>query len=184
MRTDDDLERLRYPVGRYHPAPSLSAEDRALLVADIAAVPAEVRAVVVALSPAALDSPYRPGGWTARQVVHHLPDSHMNAYMRFKLAVTEDEPTIKPYDEAAWAALPDGSSDDVESSLLLLEALHRRWTELMHSFGEAEWRRVYRHPERGVVTLAENLQLYAWHGRHHLGHLAIVAGLTAAGGAG
>jgi hypothetical protein len=108
----------------------------------------------------------------------------MNAYMRFKLALTEDEPTIKPYDEAAWAALPGGSSEDMESSLRLLESLHARWTELMGTFGDAEWRRTYRHPERGLVTLEENLQLYAWHGRHHLGHLALVARLAAAGGVG
>ncbi|MCA1790709.1 MAG: putative metal-dependent hydrolase [Thioalkalivibrio sp.] len=172
--TKGDLEGLRYPVGRYEPAPALSAAERAGLVEEIAGVPAAVRAAVAGLSPGGLDSPYRAGGWTGRQVVHHLPDSHMNAYMRFKLALTEDEPTIKPYDEAAWAALPDGRSEDVESSLVLLESLHRRWTELMRSFGDAEWSRTYNHPERGAVTLEENLQLYAWHGRHHLGHIRLI----------
>lgn len=170
----DDMERLRYPIGRYQPRPSLAAPERTALIDDIAALPRDLRAVAATLSPAQLDVPYRPGGWSARQVLHHVPDSHLNAYIRFKLAVTEPEPTIKPYDEAAWADLPDGRGDDVEGSLLLLEALHRRWTHLLRSFDERDFQRTYRHPERGVVSLEENLQLYAWHGRHHLAHVQLV----------
>lgn len=141
------------------------------MIDDIAALPADLRAAVAGFSPNQLDTPYRPGGWTVRQVVHHVPDSHLNSYVRFKLAVTEEEPVIKPYDEAAWAELPDARGDDVEGSLLLLAALHRRWTHFLRSLDDAQFGRSFRHPELGVVTLDHNLQLYAWHGRHHLAHV-------------
>lgn len=167
----DDPEDLRYPIGRFRPRTGLLPADRTALIEDIGSLPTDLRSAVSDLSPDQLDTPYRPGGWTVRQVVHHLPDSHLNSYLRFKLAVTEEEPTIKPYDEAAWAELPDGRSEDVEGSLLLLEALHRRWTRFLRSLDDVRFTRTFRHPELGAVSLEWNLQLYAWHGRHHLAHV-------------
>ena len=167
----DDAERLRFPIGRFRPRVGLSADERGALIADIAALPADLRAAVSDLSPDQLDAPYRPDGWTVRQVVHHVPDSHLNSYVRFKLAVTADEPLIEAYDQAAWAELPDGRGDDIETSLVLLEALHRRWTAFLRALDGASYDRAYRHSERGRVTLEDNLQLYAWHGRHHLAHV-------------
>lgn len=167
----EDRDALRYPIGRFRAREGLTAEDRRKLIDDIAAMPADLRSAVEGLTADQLDTPYRPGGWTVRQVVHHLPDSHMNGYIRFKLAVTEDRPTIKPYDEAAWAELPDGRDDDNETSLALLDALHRRWARFLRSMDEADFQRELRHPEIGLVTLEHYLQLYAWHGRHHLAHI-------------
>lgn len=175
---DPDLERLRFPVGRFRPRADLDAAARTALIDEIEALPAALRTAVADLPEAGLDTPYRPGGWTVRQVVHHLPDSHVNAYVRFKLAVTESEPTIKPYDEAAWAELADGRGDDLEGSLLLLEALHRRWCRFLRSLGDADFARAFQHPEMGRVPLETSLQLYAWHGRHHLGHVKSVLGRT------
>ncbi|HTS00901.1 MAG TPA: putative metal-dependent hydrolase [Thermoanaerobaculia bacterium] len=162
---------LAYPIGKFAWAGPLSAADRARRIDEIAAAPRALRDAVAGLTDAQLATPYRPGGWTVRQVVHHLPDSHMNAYVRFKLAVTEDAPTVKPYDEAAWAELADVSSVPVATSLDLLAALHERWVALLRSFGEADWARAFRHPELGVVPLERNLALYAWHGRHHVAHV-------------
>ena len=130
-----------------------------------------MRAAVAGLTPERFDTPYRPGGWTVRQVVHHVPDSHMNAYVRFKLALTEDEPTIKPYEEAAWAELADSASTPVDVSLTLLETLHDRWVRLLRSMTEADFARKFRHPQLGVVPLDKNLALYAWHGKHHVAHI-------------
>jgi uncharacterized damage-inducible protein DinB len=171
MLSEMELDALRYPIGRFHARSDLSAAERDGLIEEIAMVPAAVRAAVSGLSDAQLDTPYRPGGWTVRQVVHHLPDSHLNSYVRFKLAVTETEPAVKGYEEAAWAELSDGQGADVEGSLLLLEALHRRWTHFLRSLDDAQLGRAFRHPELGLVTLEANLQLYAWHGRHHLAHI-------------
>jgi hypothetical protein len=126
---------------------------------------------VEGLDDAQLDTPYRPEGWTVRQLVHHVADSHMNSYVRFRLAVTEDTPTIKPYDEKAWANLPDAATAPLEPSLELVEALHRRWLLLLQSFGPAEWSRTFRHPERGVSRLDVTALLYGWHGRHHVAHV-------------
>jgi len=123
------------------------------------------------LNEAQLDTPYRDGGWTVRQVVHHVPDSHMNAYMRFRLALTEHEPVIKPYDEAAWAELVDGKTAPPEISLALLDALHDRWVRLLRSMTDADFQKQFRHPELGVVPLEKNLALYAWHGKHHVAHI-------------
>ncbi len=123
------------------------------------------------LSPEQLDTPYRPGGWTVRQVVHHVPDSHINSYIRFKLALTEPEPTIKPYDEALWAELADTPATPVEVSLTLLDSLHGRWVPLLRSLSGADFARQFRHPELGMVRLDGNLALYAWHGRHHVAHI-------------
>jgi hypothetical protein len=162
---------LAYPIGKFAWSGPGSAADRARRIAEIAAAPAALRHAVAGLSEAQLETPYRPGGWTVRQVAHHVPDSHLNAYVRFKLAVTEDTPTVKPYDEAAWAELADVKSVSVATSLALLEALHERWVAFLRSLGEAEWARTFRHPELGVVPLEKNVALYAWHGRHHVAHV-------------
>lgn len=168
---DSGVERLRYPIGRFQPRTGLTASEVGALIDDLARLPGDLRRAVATLSEQQLDTPYRPRGWTVRQVVHHLPDSHLNSYVRFKLALTEEAPTIRPYDEAAWAELPDGRGADVEGSLLLLEAVHRRWVSLLRALEPAEFTRTFRHPEAGVVTLERALQLYAWHGRHHLAHV-------------
>ncbi len=166
---------LRYPIGRFSPRSEVSAEERTRWIGEIAAAPAALRRAVTGLSDAQLDTPYRAGGWTVRQVVHHVPDSHVNAYTRFRLALTEDEPEIRPYREADWAELPDARSLAIEPSLRLLEALHERWVPLLRSLGSAEWARRLRHPESGVLPLDAMLQLYAWHGRHHVAHVTALA---------
>lgn len=171
---DEELERLRFPVGRFRPRPNISAHERDALIEQIAALPAQLRAAVSGLTDDQLDTRYRAGGWTVRQVVHHVPDSHVNSYVRFKLALTEDEPPIKGYDEAAWAELPDARTADVNISLALLEALHHRWTILLRSLADEQFARAFQHPELGLVTLETNLQLYAWHGRHHLAHVTVL----------
>ena len=161
---------LRYPIGKFQPVENVTDIQRRALIAAIAETPDKLKAAVARLDERQLDTPYRPGGWTLRQVVHHVPDSHMNSYVRFKLALTEDEPTIKSYDEARWAELADAKTP-VEPSLLLLENLHKRWVLLLNSLTPSEWQRKFRHPERGIVTLENNLQLYAWHGHHHVAHI-------------
>jgi uncharacterized damage-inducible protein DinB len=162
---------LQYPIGRFEFPREVSGEDRARFIQEIAETPANLRAAVTGLSAEQLDTPYRPGGWTVRQVVHHIPDSHMNSYVRFRLALTEDEPTIKPYDEARWAELPDSRTARIETSLALLESLHERWVLLLRSLSPTDLSRQFRHPELGVVSLERNLALYAWHGRHHVAHI-------------
>ena len=137
-------------------------------------MPAKFRAAAEALTESQLDTPYRPGGWTARQVIHHVPDSHLNAYTRFKLALTEDEPVIKPYNEAAWAGLIDSATTPVQTSLTMLDALHDRWVRLLQAMSCDDFARAFRHPDLGLVRLEQNLALYAWHGRHHTAHLASV----------
>lgn len=168
----DDLH-LRFPIGRFQrPATPLDADARASLIADIEQLPQQIRAAVDALGPGRLDTPYRPGGWTARQVVHHVPDSHLNAYVRFKLTLTEPTPTIRPYDETAWAELPEARTADPELSLALLDALHRRWALMLRSMTDVEFARHYVHPELGsTYTLDVALALYSWHGRHHTAHI-------------
>lgn len=167
---------LRYPVGRFTPELDITAERRKEMIDEIESLPAKLRAAVSNLSGPQLDTPYRPEGWTVRQVVHHLADSHMNAYVRFKLALTEETPTIKPYDEAAWAELADARETPPEVSLTLLEALHHRWVDLLRSMDEASFARSFRHPEQGrTPQLEQVLGLYAWHGRHHLAHITRLA---------
>lgn len=162
----------RYPVGKFNrPAGVLTAGERRTLIDQIAAVPARMREAVAGLSDEQLDTPYRDGGWTARQVVHHVPDSHMNAYTRVKLALTENEPAIRPYDEAAWAKLNDVRDTPIETSLVLLEALHRRWDTILRAMSAAEFERTLMHPEHGVMTLDALVAMYAWHGRHHVAHI-------------
>lgn len=163
-----ELEELRYPVGRFKMTEPFAP---AIHIAAIRALPAELRASVAGLNDAQLDTPYRDGGWTVRQVVHHMADSHLNSFLRFKLALTEDEPTIKPYMEAAWAKLPDSVGAPIELSLTLVEALHARWVLLLQSLTPADYERRFVHPERGATTLAVNLAIYAWHGRHHVAHI-------------
>lgn len=161
----------RYPVGPYQPRLTLTSDERRAMIDQIAATPARMREAVAGLEDAQLDTPYREGGWTVRQVVHHVPDSHLNAYVRLKLALTEDAPTIKPYDEAEWAKLPDARDTPVEVSLALLESLHVRWTNLMRAMPEEDFARKLHHPEHGVRTIDWLVSLYAWHGRHHTGHI-------------
>lgn len=162
---------LSYPIGRFDFKASVPSEARLGLIEQIAAAPGLLRKAIEGLDEEQLDSPYRPGGWTVRQVIHHLPDSHMNSYVRFRLALTEDEPAIKPYDEAKWAQLHDARTLPPGSSLALLENLHTRWVELLRQMTEADFHRAFRHPEIGLVRLDTNLALYAWHGRHHTAHI-------------
>jgi uncharacterized damage-inducible protein DinB len=162
---------LAYPIGKFTWSGPGTSQDRARRIAEIAAAPAALRSAVAGLSQPQLDTPYRSGGWTVRQVAHHVPDSHLNAYVRFKLAVTEERPTIKPYDEKAWAELPDVRSVPVEASLDLLARLHERWVAFLSALSENDWTRTFQHPELGVVPLEKNLALYAWHGRHHVAHV-------------
>ena len=164
----------QYPVGKFHWKGSLTGADRTELIAQIAEAPARMREAAFGLTEDQLDTPYRPGGWTARQVIHHVPDSHMNAYVRFKLALTEDEPTIKPYDQERWAELVDTKVTPVEASLTLLESLHERWVNILRSMTPADFARKLNHPEHGVISLDWMLADYAWHGRHHVGHVLSV----------
>jgi hypothetical protein len=165
----------QYPIGKFHAPATISAVDRARYIETIAAAPARLRAAVNGHSAKQLETPYREGGWTVRQVIHHVPDSHMNAYVRFKLALTEANPVIKPYDEAAWALLSDTADTPIETSLNLLESLHRRWVVLMRGMSEADWKKGYIHPDSdGVIALDQVLALYAWHCSHHLAHVKAV----------
>ena len=165
------MEDLRYPVGEFHFPELVSARELATFIDQIDETPAHMRAAVAGLSDSQLDTPYRPGGWTVRQLAHHVPDSHINSYTRFRLALTEDEPVIKPYEEARWAELADARTLPIEPSLVLLESLHARWVPLLRSLSDAEWKRTFRHPELGLVRLEQNAALYAWHGRHHVAHI-------------
>jgi hypothetical protein len=162
---------LRYPIGKFEPVQSLTPDQRRQSIEAIAEAPAQLAFAVTGLTPAQLDTPYRPGGWTVRQLTHHIPESHMNAYTRFKLALTEDEPTIKTYDEARWAELGDVKTTPIETSLALLENLHKRWVLLLRSLSPADCKRTFRHPEWGRGTVDFLLAQYAWHGRHHLAHI-------------
>lgn len=162
---------LRYPVGRHQRQTELTADARRERIDAIAAAPAAMRAAVRGLSDEQLDTPYRPEGWTVRQVVHHVPDSHLNAYMRFKLALTEEQPAIRPYAEARWAELKEARTAPPEISLALLETLHTRWVMSLRSMDAADFARTLMHAENGVMTLDSMLNLYAWHGRHHVAHI-------------
>jgi uncharacterized damage-inducible protein DinB len=163
---------LRYPIGRWQRESYLEPAQRSERIAEIAAAPAALRKVVAGLTAEQLDTPYRPDGWTVRQVVHHLADSHLNATIRIRLALTEDQPTIKPYSEKLWAELPDARSADVEASVRLLEALHERWVALLGALEPVDFTRRLRHPEMGELTVDSIVSLYAWHGRHHVAHVA------------
>ena len=162
---------LRFPVGKFTYDGPPSEQQKQQFLDEIAQTPAKLRGAVRGLSESQLDTPYRPDGWTVRQVVHHVPDSHLNSYVRFKLALTEDDPTIKPYAEDRWAELADTKATPVEVSLTLLDSLHDRWVRLLRSLTPEEWKRTFRHPELGPMTLEKTLALYAWHGRHHVAHI-------------
>ena len=162
---------LRYPIGPFSYTPTTTATDRTRLIDIVAGAPRQLRAAVAALADHQLDTPYRPQGWTVRQVVHHLPDSHLNAYIRCKLALTEDNPTIKPYDEQRWAELPD-SRRPIEGSLALLDHLHERWVALLHALPPEAFGRTCVHPaSQTVMTVDRLVASYGWHGRHHVAHL-------------
>jgi hypothetical protein len=162
---------LSYPIGKFEPPQEIGRERRFQYIREIAEAPARFREAVRGLDDKQLDTPYRPGGWTVRQVIHHMADSHMNAYIRFRLALTEDEPTIKPYDQAKWAELEDARTAPVETSLALIASLHGRWAALAESLSEADFSRGFLHPERGRAALDANLAMYAWHCRHHAAHI-------------
>jgi hypothetical protein len=166
------MDDLRYPIGPFAYSGTQTPERRLECIERIAAAPAAIRRAVAGLTEAQLDTPYRDGGWTVRQVVHHVPDSHLNAYTRFRLALTEATPTIRPYFEDRWAELPDARGAPIELSLALLEALHTRWVLLLRSLGPTQWERRYLHPEHAREwPLDEVLAMYAWHGEHHTAHI-------------
>ena len=175
----------RYPIGKFTPVPALSVEERRARIEQIAAAPANFRKAVAGLDDAQLDTPYRTGGWTVRQVAHHLPDSHMNAYMRFKWGLTEDTPAIKTYEEKNWAKTPETRAP-ILVSVDLLTALHQRWVTLLQGMAPADFARMIKHPEWGTPSLDTMLALYAWHGRHHTAHVTTLRqrmGWSGAGGA-
>src|SRR5438309_4487899 len=166
------MKDLRYPVGRFSAPQTISQQDRHSAIDTIAALPSDIRTATKSLNDAQLDTPYRPDGWTVRQVVHHVADSHMNAYVRIKLALTEDVPTIKPYDESKWAELVDGKSKLIEQSLALLDALHSRWAFLLRRLKPSDFARTYNHPEWDTpMSLDDAVAMYAWHGKHHVAHI-------------
>ena len=162
---------LRYPIGSFHFDGQPSEPQLKQFISDIEQMPARLRAALAGLSEEQLETPYRPGGWTVRQVAHHLPDSHMNGYVRMKLALTEDNPTIKSYDEGRWAETPDVLATPVEVSLTMLEALHQRWVALLKELKAADFARTFMHPESGAWTLGKYVALYSWHGKHHVAHI-------------
>jgi uncharacterized damage-inducible protein DinB len=161
---------LNYPIGEFRFDGEVTSSVREEWIKEIEALPGLLREAVKNLDDEQLDTPYRPEGWTVRQVIHHLADSHINAYTRFKLALTEEKPVIKPYDEAKWAELSD-STLPIDISLSLLEALHNRWTNLLRSLSPTDMERTFIHPDSGEVSVARNIGIYAWHGRHHLAHI-------------
>jgi uncharacterized damage-inducible protein DinB len=162
---------VRYPIGKWTREPHVDAAGCAQLIDQIAQAPAPLAAATKGLTDRQLDTPYRDGGWTPRQIVHHIADSHINAYTRFKLGMTEQNPTIKPYDEKLWAETADGRTAPLNVSLPLLSALHERWVGYLRTLSAADLARTINHPERGPMTLVDLLQLYAWHGRHHTAHI-------------
>jgi len=166
-----DLESLRYPIGRFTPPQNSTPETRSAQIEILRSLPHALQSAISGLDLAQLDTPYREGGWTVRQLIHHIADSHANSFIRFKLALTEDWPTVKPYDEKAWAELSDSRDVPVGVSMQLIAALHTRWMTLLESLGEADFQRGYIHPESGRQNLAHVLALYAWHSRHHTAHI-------------
>ncbi|MDK9699313.1 MAG: putative metal-dependent hydrolase [bacterium] len=161
---------IRYPIGKFTMTGTTTLDERSQWIEELAKAPEELRSAVRGLNAEQLNSCYREGGWTLRQVVHHLPDSHLNAYVRCKLALTEERPLVKTYEEALWAELSD-STDDIDMSLDLLDALHRRWVSLLRSLTQEQWQREYLHPEMKNVPLHRLVGLYAWHGKHHIAHI-------------
>ena len=169
---ETDIESLKFPVGKYLKPDHITSRHIKEWISEIEELPGQIRKTVEGLTPEKLSLHYRPGGWSVRQVVHHITDSHMNSFIRFKLTLTEDNPTIKPYLQEKWSELPDGNEADVSYSLQMLEGLHRRWAVLLKKMTPEQFKLTYIHPERSAVqTLEGNLGLYAWHGRHHLAHI-------------
>jgi uncharacterized damage-inducible protein DinB len=162
---------FRYPIGQFETGQTITPEQRETFLREIAETPGKLRAAVSGLSDAQLDTPYRPGGWTVRQVVHHVPDSHVNSYMRFKLALTEDEPLIRTYHEERWAELEEARTAPIEVSLKFLDALHDRWVLFLRTIKGDELKRSFKHPEWGLVSVEQALGMYAWHGKHHVAHI-------------
>lgn len=158
---------LRYPIGKFDWKAEVTPDGLQEALREIETAPQKLRNAVEDLTDAQLDTPYRPDGWTVRQVVHHVPDSHLNSYIRFKLALTENNPTIRPYFEDRWAQLEDGRTGNIEISLSLLEALHKRWILFLRSLSPADFQKTLVHPDSGELRLDKNLCMYAWHGRHH-----------------
>jgi uncharacterized damage-inducible protein DinB len=166
------MEHLKYPIGHYHAPEIVTKEQREAWISDVENLPKQLRKAVENLTNAQLDTPYREGGWTVRQVVHHVADSHINCYMRYKLAATEDNPTIKPYEEQLWAELPDAKFEPVEDSLAIIDAIHYRWVKHLKNMSETDWARTFYHPGmQKTLPLDRVLGLYSWHGRHHLAHI-------------
>ena len=170
------MDDLRYPVGKLTYDNDITPGKRTAWIRQIAETPAAMRSALLGLTDTQLDTPYRPGGWSLRQVAHHVPDSHMNAFIRFKLALTEDNPTIKPYNEAEWAKLADVKLTPIETSLVMLDAVHRRWVVLLEALRPEDFARPLTHPENGPMTIDKLLQMYAWHGRHHVAHITSLRG--------
>jgi len=169
-----DLDKLRYPVGKFErPTAPIGRAGRETHLKTIEDTPSRLRSLVGGLSDAQLERTYRPGGWTIRQVVHHVPDSHMNAYIRMKLAATEDCPTIRTYEEQLWAELPEAKSGPVKMSLDLLDALHSRWVLFLRSLTDEQFNRPFNHKDWGRVTIEESMTLYSWHCRHHTAHVEL-----------
>src|SRR5581483_784856 len=166
----------RFPIGKFNGQPPANEAERNKFLKDIEETPSRLRSAVAGLSEAQLNTPYRDGGWTVRQVVHHVPESHMNSYIRFKLALTEDEPTIKPYAEDRWAQLADVQNTPIEVSLALLDSLHQRWVILLRGLRPGDWQKTFRHPEIGLMNLDKTLALYSWHGKHHVAHITALRG--------
>lgn len=171
MKDNNDLYTLRYPIGEYDYSRTVNQNDIIQWINEIEILPVKLRNMIQTMTKEQLDTPYRPGGWKVRQVVHHVCDSHLNGYIRFKLALTEDKPTIKPYDEAKWAALKEYDHLKVEDSLNILDLLHKRWVILLKSMQESDFERELDHPESGILSLKIYLGAYAWHGNHHLAHI-------------
>lgn len=170
---DKQLEKLRFPVGRYQTLPEISAKQIGAWIIEIAALPSRLRIEVKGLSDVQLDTHYRPGGWTLRQVIHHLPESHMNAYIRFKLAITEDNPIVRPYFEDRWAECEDAKAGPVDVSLDLLDSLHKRWVLFLKTLKISDFERTFTHPEhQKSFKLKDVVGMYAWHGLHHLAHIS------------
>ncbi len=161
----------RYPIGKFKFEGTTTDSQRNQFIEDIEQTPAALRSAIKNLDAKQIETPYRDGGWTVRQVVHHVPESHMNAYIRFKLALTEDEPTVKPYMEDRWAVTGEVEATPLDVSLALADSLHDRWVRLLRSMKPEDWKRSFRHPEMGLVSLERNLALYAWHGKHHVAHI-------------
>jgi uncharacterized damage-inducible protein DinB len=171
MTNKTNMEDLKYPIGKFQFPGNYTSEQRKELIQEIALVPQKLKEAIEGFTDKQFQMQYRPGGWTAKQVVNHLADSHMNGYIRFKLALTEDSPTIKLYEQDKWVRLADTLESPINSSVVLIEALHTKWVNLLNSLTEADFQKIIIHPENGVMPLARLLGLYAWHGKHHVAHI-------------